>query len=76
MSTLSEIEEAIRNLSTPERDLLEARLYSKRFGLDSMKVGERERLLASLDDAEREIDQGLGVSADQLREAVRSWAGR
>jgi hypothetical protein len=75
MSTLSEIEDAIRSLSDSDRELLEARMISRRFGLDDLKAGERDELLKSLDEAEREIDLGLGVSADQLRKAVRSWTG-
>jgi len=72
MSTLTEIEKAIQSLPAAERDILEARLFSRRLGLEA---DERSRLLASLDEADHEIDAGLGISADQLREAVRSWAG-
>jgi hypothetical protein len=76
MSKLTEIEEAIRNLPAPEREMLEARMLSMRFGLETLDVDERSQLLASLDDADAEIDAGLGVSANELREAVRSWTGR
>ncbi len=73
MSTVTEIEEAIRSLSPQERELLEARLFSERFGLTALKEDELEQLLSSLDEAEKEIDAGQGLSADDLRKAVRSW---
>lgn len=76
MSTVPEIEEAINRLSTMEREALESRIFSRRFGLDSIEDRELEELLLSLDGADAEIDQGRGCSADDLRRAVRSWAGR
>ena len=76
MSTVTEIEAAIRNLPSNERELLESRLFSERFGLEKLDVAERDELLASLDEADREIDAGLGASADELRKSVRSWAGK
>ena len=76
MSSVSEIEEAILNLPAAEREALESRVLARRYGLDMMSDDARTELLASIDEAEKEIDQGLGVSADQLPQAVRSWAGR
>jgi hypothetical protein len=76
MSTIAEIEDAIEGLPAAERETLEARLLARRFGLDAMSEGEHAELLASLDDAEREIDGGSGISAEELRKSVRSWAGR
>ena len=76
MSTLAEIEDAIELLPAAEREALESRLLPRRFGLDAMSDGERAVLLASLDAADREIDAGGIHSADELRQAVRSWAGR
>ena len=76
MSTVAEIEEAIAHLSVAEREVLEARLLSRRFGLDALEAAERAELLASLDEADREIDAGHGLSADELRQSVRKWAGR
>jgi hypothetical protein len=72
MSTAAEIEEAIERLPVAERESLENRLLSRRFGLDTLKDGERAELLASLDEAERDLDAGRGLSADDLRQAVRS----
>jgi len=76
MSTVPEIESAIARLPEAERDALEARLLSRRFGLEALDVEERTALLASLDEAEREIDDGHGLSADDLRRSVRGWTGR
>jgi hypothetical protein len=44
--------------------------------LDALDGNERAELLASLDEADREIDEGRGCSADGLRRAVREWASR
>lgn len=76
MSTVAEIEKAIDGLPTGDREALESRLLARRFGMDAMSAAERAELLASLDEAEREIDSGRGVSADELRQSVRLWAGR
>ena len=76
MSTLAEIESAIEHLPDVEREALESRLLSRRFGLDALDAAARAALLASLDEAEREVDAGRGLSADDLRRDVRSWAGR
>ena len=76
MSTITEIEEAIEGLPLAERESLESWLLSKRFGLESLSVGEHAELLTSLDDAELDIDAGRGLSAESLRQSVRSWAGK
>jgi len=76
MSTVIEIEEAIGRLPAAEREALESRLFHRRFGLDALDDRQRAELLASLDVADSEIDDGRGCSPDQLRQAVRSWAGR
>ena len=75
MSTIAEIENAIGQLPAMEREAFESRLLARRFGIDSLIEDERTELLASLDAAEREIDAGQSHSADELRQAVRSWAG-
>ena len=76
MSTVSEIESAIERLPSAEREALESRLLLRRFGFDGLDAAERETLLTSLDEAEREIDNGHGVSGDDLRRDVRAWTGR
>ena len=76
VSTVAEIENAIKLLPAAEREALESRLLARRFGLDALGDAERTDLLATLDTAEREIDAGQAHSAEQLRQDVRSWAGR
>ena len=76
MSTTAEIEKAIECLSGPERESLENRLLSRRFGMDTLADADRAELLGSLDEAEREIDDGRGLTGDELRQAVRKWTGR
>jgi hypothetical protein len=76
MSSLAEIESAIAQLAAGERETLEARLLARRFGLDALAAEERAELLASLDEAERELDAGHSHTADELRRDVRRWAGR
>lgn len=76
MSTVQEIEAAIERLPAPERDAFESRLIARRFGLDSAGSEEYQDLLASLNDAEREIESGGGLGADSLREKLSSWAGQ
>lgn len=75
MSTVEAIEKAIEELTAAEREALESRLLTRRFGLDVLNDAERTELLASLDEAERDIDEGRGHTADELRHAVRSWTG-
>jgi len=76
VSTVSEIEAAIKRLSPAERDALENRLLSQRFGLDALDAAERGELLDSMDEADREIESGRGVSGDDLRRDLRAWLGR
>lgn len=76
MSSVTEIETAIDALPAREREMLEARWLARRFGLGALGDAERAELLASLDEAEKEIEQGRGLSADALRQSVRAWAGR
>ena len=75
MSGIEAIEEAIEQLPAAEREALESRVLSRRFGLDVLDEAERTELLASLDEAERDVDEGRSYTADELRQAVRSWPG-
>ncbi|HSI11799.1 MAG TPA: hypothetical protein VK961_07130 [Chthoniobacter sp.] len=76
MSTVSEIEDAIERLPQAEREALESRLLSRRFGLDALDVNERAELLASIDEAEREIESGSGITGNDLRRDIRTWIGK
>jgi hypothetical protein len=75
MSTVDAIEQAIERLTATEREALESRLLYRRFGLDALEQDERTELSTSLDQAERDIDEGRSHTADELRQAMRSWAG-
>lgn len=70
MSTLQEIEAAIAQLPAPERDAFESRLIARRLGLDDTTDEEYQALLASFDEADKEIDSGRGLSADTLRKRI------
>jgi hypothetical protein len=76
VSTVPEIEEAIAKLPSPERDALESRLLARRLGLDAITGDELAQLIASLDEAERQIDNGQTHTGDDLRGAIRSWLGK
>ena len=76
MSTVEAIEQAIDRLTAVERETLESRLLNRRFGLEALDDHQRTELLASLDEAERDIDEGRVHTADELRQAVRSWTGK
>jgi hypothetical protein len=75
MSTVEAIEEAIERLTAADREALESRLLTRRFGLDALDDHQRLELLTSLDQAERDIDEGRVHTAEELRHAVRSWTG-
>jgi hypothetical protein len=76
VSTVQEIEAALERLPATEREAFESRLIARRFGLDALGSDEYRKLLASLDEAEQEIDAGRGVSADGLRQKLAKWAGK
>jgi len=76
MSTIVEIEDAIEHLPLAERESLESRLLIRRFGMNALNPNERQALLASLDEADQEIEAGGGLSGDAMRQALRSWVGK
>jgi hypothetical protein len=67
MSTVQEIEAAIDRLPDAEREAFESRVIARRCGLDALSGDEYQELLASVDEAEREIDAGRGLSGNDLR---------
>lgn len=76
MSTVQEIEAAIQSLSAAERDSFESRLLARRCGVDALGGDELRELLASLDEAERDIDAGQTRTGAQLRQQLDAWAGK
>ncbi len=70
VSTLQEIEAALERLPAPEHDAFECRLIARRLGLDDSTDEEYQALLVSLDEADKEIDSGRGLSADTLRKRI------
>ena len=76
MSTVQEIEAAIESLPAAERESLESRLLARRCGVDALGGNELRELLASLDEAEGEIDGGQTRTAAQLRQQLGAWAGK
>ena len=76
MATVQEIERAIERLPETERNALESRLLARRCGLSSLNDEEQAELLRSLDEAEREIDEGRSYNTDEMRQALRGWLGK
>ena len=74
MSTLIEIQDAVAQLSSNERKALQLWLNSQTE--PEMTAQEEQRLLRSLDEATRDIDAGKGVSIDEARKRVGSWAAK
>ena len=68
MSTLAEIQDAVA------RKALQLWLNSQ--SGPELSAEEEQRLLRSLDKATRDIDAGKGVSIEEVRKRVGSWAGK
>jgi len=74
MSTLIEIQDAVAQLPSNEKKALQLWLNSQ--AEPEMTAQEEQRLLRSLDEAMRDIDAGKGVSMDEARQRVGSWAAK
>ena len=74
MSTLLEIQDAVARLPSSEKKALQLWLNSQ--ADPEMIPEEEQRLLRSLDEAMRDIDAGKGVSIDEVRQRVGSWAAK
>ena len=74
MSTLAEIQDAVAQLPRAERKALQLWLNSQ--AEPEMSAEEETRLLRSLDEAIRDIDAGKGVTIDEVRKQIGSWAAR
>ncbi len=74
MSTLVEIQNAVALLPSSEKQALQLWLNSQ--AEPEMTTQEEQRLLRSLDEAMRDVDAGKGVSMDEVRKRVGSWAAK
>jgi hypothetical protein len=74
MSTLIEIQDAVARLPSSEKKALQLWLNSQ--AEPEMTPQEEQRLLRSLDEAMRDIDAGKGVSIDEVRQRIGSWAAK
>ncbi len=74
MSTLVEIQDAVAQLQSKEKKALQLWLNSQTE--PEMTAQEDQRLLRSLNEAMRDIDAGKGVSLDEVRKRVGSWAAK
>jgi len=74
MSTLIEIQDAVSRLSNSEKKALQLWLNSQ--ADPEMTPVEEQRLLRSLDEAMRDMDAGKGVSVDEVRQRLGSWAAK
>ncbi len=74
MSTLVEIQDAVAHLPKSERKALQLWLDSQ--AEPELTAQEEQRLLRSLDEAMRDIDAGKGISMDEVRQRVGSWAAK
>ena len=74
MSTLVEVQDAVARLSSNERKALQLWLNSQ--SEPELTAQEEQRLLRSVDEATRDIDAGKGVSIDEVRKRVGSWAAK
>jgi hypothetical protein len=74
MSTLIEIQAAVVQLPSNEKKALQMWLNSQEE--PEMTAQEEQCLLRSLDEAVRDIDAGQGVSMDEVRKRVGSWAAK
>jgi hypothetical protein len=73
MNTLVEIQDAIAQLPNRERKALQLWLNSQS---EPELTLEEQRLLGSLDEAVHDIDAGKGVSIDEVRKRVGTWAAK
>lgn len=74
MSTLAEIQDAVAQLPGNEKKALQLWLNSQTE--PEMSSQEEEQLLRSLDETVADIDAGKGVSLDEVRKRVGSWAAK
>ena len=74
MNTLAEIQNAVARLPIDEKKALSLWLNSQTE--PEMTAQEEQQLLRSLDEAVRDLDAGKGVSIEEARKRVVSWAAK
>ena len=74
MSNLIEIQDAVAQLPSIERKALQVWLNSQ--SEPEITPHEEQQLLRSLDAAIRDVDSDKGVSMEDARKRVRSWAAK
>jgi hypothetical protein len=72
--SFAEIQDAVAKLPSDERKALLTWLVSE--DRPEISPEEEQKLLRSLDEATRDIDAGKGVSIDDVRQRVGSWAAK
>jgi hypothetical protein len=72
--SFAEIQDAVAKLPSDERKALLTWLVSE--DRPEISPEEEQKLLRSLDEAIRDIDAGKGVSIDDVRQRVGSWAAK
>ncbi len=71
---MTEIQQAIERLPAKEKKALSVGLSSQQES--EMSAEDEAALLASLDQASRQLDAGLGGPIGDVRSKVRRWASR
>ena len=74
MSTLTEIQDAVKDLGEDEKKALTLWLSSQ--AASDLSSEDEQRLLRSLDEAVRNIDAGQGVPLEDVRTMVKSWVAK
>ena len=72
--SFAEIQDAVAKLPSDEKQALLTWLASE--NEPEISAQEEQKLLRSLDEAARDIDAGKGVSIDDVRQRVGSWAAK
>lgn len=77
MSTLTEIQKAVEQLSPEEHDQF-ADWWHRRIEAEGPEMTEEEEaeLLASLDEAMQEMEEGKGIPIEEALERLRSSRGK
>lgn len=77
MNTLTELKKAVEQLSPEEHDQF-ADWWHRRIEWEEPEMTPEEEadLLKSLDEANREIEEGKGIPIEEVLERLRSWPGK